>query len=149
MNISITHLRILNLFNYLISVTLLLTFASCNNNDPSAAEVATGKLTAHPWKLKTATVDGTDQTAVYSGLQITFSTTGYSTISKTPSWSTVGTWKFIDESANAIVRNDNLEITIVELTDDQLKISYTWSSNTFASGRKESLTGSHVLMFSN
>lgn len=130
------------------TVTGLLLTSGCGGDGPSASEVALKKLMAHPWHLSNALVDGTDKTAVYSGLSITFTKTDFTATDITPSWPTTGTWKFSDKSAKEILRGDDLLIEIIELNDDTLKISYTWSSTTFEPGRTNSVSGNHVLTFS-
>jgi hypothetical protein len=130
-----------------IVVVGLLFTNGCGGDEPSASEVMLKKLMAHPWQLSSALVDGTDKTSVYSGLSLTFTKTNITATDITPSWPTTGTWEFTDGKAIAIIRNDDLEIQLVEVSKDVLKISYTWSSTTFEPGRVKSVSGNHVLSF--
>jgi hypothetical protein len=131
-----------------VVIVIGLMFTSgCSGDDPSASDVMLKKLTAHPWQLSNALVDGTDKTSVYSGLSLTFTKTNITATDITPSWPTTGTWEFTDGKAIAIIRNDDLEIQLVEVSKDVLKISYTWSSTTFEPGRVKSVSGNHVLTF--
>jgi hypothetical protein len=133
------------LFTVLISG--LLFTSGCGGDEPSASEVMLKKLMAHPWHLSNALVDGTDKTSVYSGLSLTFTKTNITATDVTPSWPTIGTWEFTDAKAKAIIRNDDLEIQLMEVSKDVLKLSYTWNSTTFEPGRVKSVGGNHVLTF--
>ena len=130
-----------------IVVVGLLFTNGCGGDEPSDSEVILKKLMAHPWQLSNALVDGTDKTSLYSGLSLTFTKTNITATDITPSWPTTGTWEFTDAKAKAIIRNDDLEIQLVEVSKDLLKISYTWNSTTFEPGRVKSVSGNHVLTF--
>lgn len=130
-----------------VVVVGLLFTSGCGGDEPSASEVMLKKLMAHPWHLSNALVDGNDKTSVYSGLSLTFTKTNITATDITPSWPTSITWEFTDGKAKAIIRNDDLEIQLVEVSKDLLKISYTWNSTTFEPGRVKSVGGNHVLTF--
>lgn len=134
-------------FQYLsfaFAIGVLATLSSCGGDGPSASEVMTKKLIAHPWNLQSATVDGTDKTSTYTGLAITFTKTGFTASNGLPIWPASGTWEFIDKQAKGIIRNDDLEITITEATATTLKLTFTWSKTTFEPGRVGSVDGLHV-----
>ena len=131
-------------FMLLVGMIFLFVFlASCGGDSASASEVNTKKLTAHAWKVSSVTVNSTDQTALYTGMTLSFTNTNYSTTNADPVW-TSGTWTFADSKATIIMRNDGLEASIVELTDATLKLSLTWNKNTFEPGRVSSISGNHV-----
>lgn len=138
---------ITKIFLFPVFVVGLLFTSGCGGDEPSASEVMLKKLMANPWHLSNALVDGTDKTSVYSGLSLTFTKTNITATEITPSWPNNITWEFTDGKAKAIIRNDDLEIQLVEVSKDVLKISYTWSSTTFEPGRVKSVNGNHVLTF--
>lgn len=137
-------------FQYLsfaFAIVVLAALNSCGGDDPSATEVMTKKLIAHPWQLSSASVDAADKTSLYSGLGITFTKTGFAASNGLPVWPASGTWTFTDKSATAIIRNDDLEVEITELTKTSLKLTFTWNKNTFEPGRIKSVDGVHVFTF--
>ena len=139
--------KIFQYVSFAFAIGVLVTFSNCGSNDPSASEVMTKKLIAHPWKLSIATVDGTDKTATYSGLTITFTNTGYTATNGLPIWPASGTWQFTGDKATSITRNDGLELAITEATDATLKLTFTWNKTTFETGRAGSVSGLHVFTF--
>ncbi len=140
--------KIFKYISIVCAIGALITLTNCSSNDPSASEVMTNKLIAHPWKLSIATVDGVDKTAIYGGLNITFTNTGYTATNGLPVWPATGTWTFKDGNAKSIIRKeDGLEIEIAEASQSTLKLKFTWNKNTFSSGRTESINGLHVFTF--
>jgi hypothetical protein len=137
--------RIFRLLPFIMLAAGLTILSSCGGDDPSASAVMTKKLIAHPWELSNVTVDGTDKTALYSGLTITFSKTGFTTTNGGVVWSASGTWEFIDKKAQFMIRNDDLEIEIIEATSSTLKLGFSWTSDTFGPGRASSIAGNHVV----
>jgi hypothetical protein len=133
------------LLTTLILAGLLFTISCGGDDGPSASEVMLEKLMAHPWHTNTVLVDGTDKTSVYSGLSLTFTKSGYTATDITPSWPTSGTWEFTDDKAESIVRNDDLVIRIVSVTDNELKLAYTWNTTSIEPGRVRAVGGDHVL----
>jgi len=136
---------------YLLPVVLMVMLSglmSCDDDEPTAQETATNLLTSSTWKIKTVSVDATDRTSVYPGLALTFTATGYTTTNGGVIWPASGTWSFKDQTATVITRNDGLEITIQELTETSLKLSFNWTKTTLGSGRVQSVSGLHILTFS-
>ena len=132
---------------YGISIALMLcsvAWYGCKDNGPTVTEVTTQQLTSHPWKVSVVTVDAVDKTSLFTNMTLTFTASGYTTTNGGPVWPASGTWKFVDGAARKIIRNDDLEITITEITDTSLKFSLTWNANTFGSGRTSSVAGNHL-----
>jgi hypothetical protein len=138
-------------FSLFLSIPLaigLLTIASCGSDSTvSTADAVKAKLTASTWTMKSVTVDGTDKTSVYKNLTLEFTATGFTATNGGVVWPVSGTWSFVTSDAKAIKRDDGLEVTIQEATDTSLKLSLTWSKNTFSPGRVESVSGSHTFAF--
>jgi hypothetical protein len=129
-----------------LAATLLLIGCG-GDSSPSASEVTTKQLTSSGWKISTVQVDGTDQTALFTNMTLSFTATNYATTKGGAVWPASGTWMFTDGTAKKIKRNDNLEVTIVEITDTSLKLSLSWAAGTFGSGRVSSIAGNHVFSF--
>jgi hypothetical protein len=128
------------------SLVLMLFLASCGSSStgPTAKEVSTQKLVANTWRVNTVTVDAVDQTALFTGMTLKFTATGYTTTNGGVVWPASGTWSFTDEAGKIIKRSDNQEVTITEISDTILKLSLTRTQGTLGSGRTESIAGNHV-----
>ncbi len=148
MKTSNTATNILHLLP-LALIVMLSALISCKDDEPTPQEKATSLLTSSTWKIKTVSVDATDRTSVYPGLTLTFTATGYTTTNGGVIWPATGTWLFKDQTATTITRSDGLEITIQELTETSLKLAFSWTKTTLGSGRVQSVSGLHVLTFSN
>jgi len=130
---------------------LFLQLAACGGGDPapatpSAQDAVKSKLTSGKWNLQSAQVDGVDKTATYTGLSVTFSSSGYTTTNGKGLWPASGTWSFVDTEGKKIKREDGTEMT-VEVTDTSLKFSFNWTKASLGGGRVESIQGQHVLSF--
>jgi hypothetical protein len=137
--------KILKLIPMLILSAGLTMLMSCGGDDPTPVEAMTKKILAHPWELSNVTVDGNNETALYSGLTITFSKTGFTTTNGGVIWPASGTWEFTDKNAQFFIRNDDLEIEIIEATETTLILGFAWTSDTFGPGRVNSIAGNHVV----
>jgi hypothetical protein len=84
---------------------------------------------------------------LFTGMTLKFTATNYTTTNGGVVWPASGTWTFTDDIAKKIKRNDNLEITITEITDASLKLTLSWTAGTFGSGRVASVVGTHVFNF--
>jgi hypothetical protein len=140
--------RIAYIFSLAVILSLLV-LSSCGSSGstPSAAEVTANQLKANTWRISTVTVDGVDQTTLYTGMTLSFTATNYTTTNGKVVWPASGTWSFIDDTAKKIKRSDNLEIGIVDVTTTTLKLSLTWATGTLGTGRVESVAGNHVFSF--
>jgi hypothetical protein len=125
---------------------------SCKTDEPTltAEQRVTKILTDNggKWNLPSAagvTVDGLDVTQdLFPGFSITFGEGTLATTGTTPVWLRQDTWSFKDEAANVIIRaQDNKEITISEITDDQLILTLEWEHETFEGGRAKSIKGTY------
>jgi hypothetical protein len=125
---------------------------SCKPDEPTLTpeQRVTKILTENggQWTLPSVagvTVDGLDVTQdLFPGFSITFGEGTLTTTGTTPVWLRQDTWSFKDESATVIVRGqDNKEITISEITADQLILTLEWEYQTFEGGRAKSIKGTH------
>jgi hypothetical protein len=115
--------------------------------EPSATEKAIKNLTTSPWKVVSVTVDGTNQSALFTGLHIEFRSQpsfSYTATNGGMVWPSTGGWSFTDNTATVINRGDGLTIQITNLTETSLVMSLAWTKNTFGGGREGSIGGQHV-----
>ena len=136
-----------NILSVAIIISLLVLSSCGGDSSPSASEVTTKQLTSSGWKISTVQVDGTDQTALFANMTLSFTATNYSATKGGAVWPASGTWSFTDEAGKVIKRNDNVEVTIVEISDASLRLSLSWAAGTFGPGRTESVAGNHVFSF--
>jgi hypothetical protein len=144
--ISTLHRPIVYLFSLAV-VILLSVLSGCGDSSASAIEVTSNQLKANQWRISSVMVDATDQTALFTNMTLSFTATDYTTTNGKAVWPATGTWSFTDNTAKKIKRSDNLEVTITEITDSTLKLSLTWATGTFGSGRTSSLAGNHTFSF--
>ncbi len=135
---------------FIAMAAVMVHLSGCGGDPaPSKQEEVTAKLTAATWEMQDVTVDGTDKTSVYEGLDISFTATGFTTTNGGAIWPATGTWSFTDANATAITRNDGLTVTLLEVTDTSLTLALTWSKTTLGPGRTGSVSGQHVFSFGN
>jgi hypothetical protein len=146
MKTNYTRINVTALLVTLLAAASILS--SCDGDDPApSANDVRAKLTASTWKMSAVTVDGTDQTALYKDLVLTFTNTAYSSVKGGAVWPASGTWSFTTTDATAILRNDGVVATIQELTDKAMKLELVWSKNTLGPGRIQSVSGKHIFTF--
>ena len=146
-----TIMKSLKLIFSVMIIVYLGMLLSCGGGEPgqSAQDKTTNLLIAHAWKIKTVTINDTDQSSVFANLSITFTKTAYSSVNGKAEWPASGTWSFDGSSATDIVRNDGLTMTIESLSDTSLVISFLWDTTTFGGGRVQGVSGQTVFTFGN
>lgn len=134
---------------------LCLVMASCKSDDdgtPSKTDkqIQTEKLTK-TWGLGNVTLDGAPME--YTGFELTISANAdgsnktYSTSNGQAAWPASGTWDFVGENYNKILRSDGVEMTVSGLTDSALTLSFTITEETSAGRfgqRVKGVTGDYV-----
>lgn len=144
-NIQLSIQNISFIGNVVLLTVACVFLAGCKgSDDPSPKDVTTQKLTATTWRVSTVSVDGTDQTSLFTNMTLKFTASNYTTTKGGVVWPASGTWTFIDATAKKFKRDNDLEVTIVEVTDTTLKLSLTWTAGTFGSGRVASVGGVHT-----
>lgn len=141
--------KLMSLLTVASVLALTLSLDSCKSDDlsPSTKESAAKLLTSASWKVQSVTIDGIDKTSVFSGLILSFTTSSFTAINGDPVWPASGTWNFLDEEAKIIERNDGLEITVSEISENKLGLTLDWSKTTFETGRNLSMKGVHKFNF--
>lgn len=137
-----------NLIFFCITVLILILFAGCKGDDPQPEAQRVRKLlSSGTWQIENVRVDETDQTSFFSGLTLSFTKDSYSTTNGKAAWPANGTWQFIDATAGRIIRDDDVEVTLLEVTKTSLKMSLTSSSISIGSGKENGLAGAHEFHF--
>lgn len=112
----------------------------------------TGKWT--PPTGSPVTVNDLAVPELFEGFTITFTSTGtggtYTTTGTTPVWPRSGTWTFVGDDGLKFKRDDNVEVTITDITETSLKLSMEWTETTYEepTGRSNSLAGTTVFTLS-
>jgi hypothetical protein len=130
---------------------------NCGGPDPKPViketeiEKVTALLVAEgaSWSLtgsSSVTVDGVDVTdELFKDFSISFEEGSYTTTGTSPVWPRSDTWHFEDESAKVIIRGlDEKEITIENISENELRLKLKWEHTTYEGGRMRSIPGQHV-----
>lgn len=132
----------------LILVINLLILAGCKKDDPQPeTERIQNLLASGTWQIENVFINETDQTTSFAGLTLSFTKTTYSTTNGGFLWPVTGSWEFADATAGKIIRDDDLEITLVEVTSTSLKLSFINPTTTIGTGRVASTAGEHEFHF--
>lgn len=133
-----------------IIIVLCLIFASplllsnCGGDELSKEDQVTNLLSSGTWKPNSnpIKIGSDDVSELFPGFTIRFTKNQIFTTGTTPVWAREDTWKFKPGSnAQVIIRgSDSREISIVEVTNAQLKISIEWDKTSYG-GRQNSLPG--------
>ena len=147
-----TWIKIFTRITSALSLVALVFIMSCKSDEPTLTpeQRVTKILTDNggKWSLPAVagvTVDGLDVTQdLFKNFSITFGEGTLTTTGTTPVWLRQDTWSFKDESATVIIRGqDGKEVTISEITDDQLILTLAWDKETFEGGRVKSIKGTY------
>jgi len=130
-------------------LAMIIIIASCGgSDDPIQSETDRVKslLTSGAWKVQTVTVDNISATTDFTGLQLTFNGTSFTSTNGNIVWPATSTWIFTNDQAKAFTRGDAVVVTIDEITSAKLVLSLDWDG-TLGSGRVESIEGKHTFTF--
>ncbi len=128
-------------------VFVVLCIGGCDKEEKFTPNEKTEELlSAQVWELTEVKIDGVIND-LYSGLTISFGSKTYTTTKGGKVWPASGTWEFIGEQGNKILRNDGLQIDIISASASQLVLSFTWNSTNYDGGRMASLKGLHQMTF--
>lgn len=135
--------------NKLIScgIVVIMLLGSCDNEKTEAGPDVQALLTSGIWKMKTVTIDGVNKNDLFTNFTVSFTSTGFTASNGEPVWPASGTWTFTTADQNAIVRNDNIEVSVAEISANELTLKLMWSKTTLGSGRVASTQGNHVFIF--
>jgi len=146
---------------YLLSLSLLVyifTIVSCGEKTPDGPTPEEAKITelSKTWNVGTiansVTFDGVDRTDDYAGftLTITSSKSFTATDGFSPVWPASGDWDFAGTAdtpdLNTIIRSDDVEITIANVSETALQLSFTYTT---PGSRAKSTDGPWIFTFTN
>jgi hypothetical protein len=130
----------------LLTLLIVIGALSCSKENttpqPLSPQDQAKSLLLGTWKLQSELANGVDQTPQYSGLTITFTSSGYATTSSDVIWPSHGTWSF-DGSTTNIRRNDGTVIQ-VDVNSTTLVMTLVWEKTTLGSGKLNSTSGQNV-----
>ncbi len=134
------------LLKVVVSVLALaaISFSGCNGDEPTVQEKTEALLVSAEWNKPVVTVDGVDQSDLYSDFTIKFIKGTYTSAGGGPLWPTTGTWTFKDETASVLILDGNKEVQINEITETALELAVQNDNTTFISGRTQSIKGKNV-----
>ena len=134
---------------FLLAVTLaaVTLLSGCKSDDPTPQQANMKKLTSGAWTVSQVTVDGVDQSSLFTGMTLQFTKTTYTATNGVPVWPTSGSWTFVDKTGKLIRRDNELDITIVAISTSELKLSLDWDQDTYSGGRRRSVAGEHLFTF--
>ncbi len=115
---------------------------------PTAAETNTQLLSSGTWKVSSVKVDGVNQTSLFTGFTLNFTSSTYTTTNGDPVWPTSGTWSFTNTEATTVKREDGVIISISSISSSNFVFTLTWDKATFGSGRTSSVKGTHTFTLS-
>lgn len=132
--------------NRILILSVFILMAACGGNDPgeSAIELQTKKLTG-TWKP--AATNGVTRDGVYQegwdAFTLTFNKGTYTTSASENEtvWPPRGTWNFVNDNVNKILR-DEVVLLDIQATETTLQITLTISNT--ANGRVRSINGEYV-----
>jgi hypothetical protein len=128
--------------NRLIIYTILLVnLNSCKEDEETRLQRTDRLLKSTTWKISKLTIDGTDQTAEFDAMRITFATGTYTSEAGEPVWPTSGTWLL--NSDTSINRGDGIMITIPSIEENRLTLAFEWDKKTLGE-RNSSIKGSYL-----
>jgi len=133
-----------------LSIFCFLILISCSKSDPTPSETerVTELLQGSAWTIKEVKVDGV-VLDLYANLKVTFAKEGtYTSVNGGVIWPVSGTWKFKDETATTLVREDDLEIGIQNIDETSLTITFVWKDDVFIEGRGGAVSGRHEFVLS-
>jgi len=131
----------------LVVLLIIIGAMSCSkeNTTPqplSPQDQTKALLTDGTWKLQSESANGVDQTQLYKGLTVTFTSSGYTTTSSDVIWPVHGTWSFDGNTTN-IKRNDGIAVQI-DVSADRLVMTLVWNKTTLGSGKINSTSGQNI-----
>jgi hypothetical protein len=137
------------IFILFIAIVSFVSFTSCSEDaDPDAKQKKVlSLLTSGTWQSQSIKVDGVDKTSLYETVQLSFTNSTFTAVNGEPVWPANGAWLFTDKSAKAFERSDEIEVSITEVTDQKLVLTFFWDNGSLGTGRVSSIEGTHVFTF--
>jgi hypothetical protein len=127
----------------------ILLISACGGDDKETAEQAFLKQIAGNWRMTKADFDGKDVMASFAGLALSVSTSKAISVQNSipPMWQPSSTF-ILEKSGSsfALRRNDGLLISVDQVTDTKLILSFLYDAIAMG-GRVGSVTGGFTFEF--
>lgn len=123
--------------------------ASCGGSDDpgqSEADRVKALLASGAWKIQNVKIDNVDKTSSFTGLQLNFTGTSFTSTNGNIVWPASGTWAFTSDQAKAFTRGDNVTVDIHQISGSNLVLTLDWKG-TLGAGRISSVEGTHTFTF--
>jgi hypothetical protein len=135
---------------FLVFLLALVLLTACKKKKDPEPVPETERVTAllkgsTPWAISDVTVDGV-VLDLYQGLEVTFTDGAYTSLNGGVIWPASGTWRFKDETAKVMIREDDLELTILEIAEQSMTVEFIWAEDVFEGGRSKAVAGRHVMI---
>jgi hypothetical protein len=116
---------------------------SCGGDDgPTPLEERLRALTAR-WSVTSVSNDGTDVSSRFTGFTLTVSgDQRYTTTNGGNPWPAQGTFEVLTDNLDLFRRDDNVDISIVNITETNLTLSFNMSSVRGTASGVDGITGS-------
>lgn len=136
-------------FYFLFAAVVLfgvMLLPGCGGGGSEPSTDRTQLLTKGAWNIKSVVVDGVTKSQ-FAGLQVIFTSTGFTSTGGAPVWPASGKWSFIDASQSSFKRDDGTNVSITTLDENQLVLQLTWTKTTLDGGRQQSIAGQYTFTF--
>jgi len=119
---------------------LVLAIQGCKErNNPDPLTVQLNRL-GQTWQLGEVVNDGINVTDKFTGFTLTITTNkSFTTLNGANAWPASGTFEFIGDNKNILLRSDGLEITILSINATNLQLTFTQTE--LPGGRTSGITG--------
>jgi len=129
----------------------IVNLSGCKKDDDPVIESEmerVGRLltTGGTWNLQSVTVDGVDQSGLFSGMTLSFTSNSFTASNGGLVWPSSGAWSFTDNSGQVITRGDAISVAINEISETVLRLTLTWDKTTLGPGKTNSVKGTHVFV---
>ncbi|OEK01276.1 hypothetical protein BFP97_07010 [Roseivirga sp. 4D4] len=124
------------------SIALFCLVLGCKDDDPSPSEQRLIDLTA-TWNVSSVINDGTNVSDQFTGFSLTVSgDKTYATVNGGNPWPASGTFDLNPDDLDTFIRDDNVEVSIVEITATALSLSFQMSNVRSVRSGTSGITGS-------
>ncbi|MEM9679026.1 MAG: hypothetical protein AAF901_01780 [Bacteroidota bacterium] len=133
--------QIIRKASVVITIGLLcsqLALQGCRDDDETNPQEIRLQELSQTWVLGTVTNDGNDVTSQFTGFTLTIDQFSFTTQNGGNTWPDSGTYSFLENDLDLILRLDAVEINVVSLSAEALTITFQISQ---LNGRKQGVTG--------
>lgn len=138
----------MNKLIYCTLAVMMMMILSCGSEKSDPSPDVQALLTSGTWKIKTVTVDGVNKNDLFTNFTVSFSGTGFTAVNGAPVWPNSGTWSFATSDKKTFIRSDDVEVTLVSISESEMTLKLMWDETTLGSGRAVSIEGNHTFLFS-